>query len=138
MIIHIGHTVDMERYLHEQAFSQAVESGTCLIINANIESKIINFIMLDRPDLIAELYETNKLHSDARFINFDHFTGLQVASLYKAIETQETEKDKIGYISNMQVPINKKTQTKLKKKNAKSTRNIGKVIGGRIYNFMFS
>ena len=28
----------MERYLHEQAFSQAVESGTCLIINANIES----------------------------------------------------------------------------------------------------
>ena len=87
MIIHIGHTVDMERYLHEQAFSQAVESGTCLIINANIESKIINFIMLDRPDLIAELYETNKLHSDARFINFDHFTGLQVASLFKAIES---------------------------------------------------
>ena len=77
----------MERYLHEQAFSQAVESGTCLIINANIESKIINFIMLDRPDLIAELYETNKLHSDARFINFDHFTGLQVASLFKAIES---------------------------------------------------
>jgi len=69
-------------------------------------------------------------------------------SLYKAIETQETEKDKIGYISNMQVPINKKQnkiintkntkETKLKKKNAKSTRKIGKVIGGRIYNFMFS
>jgi len=72
-------------------------------------------------------------------------------SLYKTFENQETESEKLNYISNMQVPTNKKTTSTINKstkeattkKKTKSntrsnTRKIGKVIGARIYNFMFS
>ena len=73
--------------LKEEAVQQAKGSGRSLIIGKNIESQLINYLMLDRASDIDEIYETNMLHCDARFVNYDHFTGLQVATLYKSIKS---------------------------------------------------
>ena len=37
--------------------------------------------------LVEEVYEKNNLHVDARFVNYDDFTGLQASALFKAIES---------------------------------------------------
>ena len=73
--------------LKEQAVQQAKCSGTSFIIGKNIESQLVNCLLLDRASDIDKIYETNMLHCDARFVNYDNFTGLQVAVLYKSIKS---------------------------------------------------
>lgn len=115
--------------------------------DSNMKMKLSKKKELDKPTcFLYQLCQVKGVSQKlAKVIVSKHSSWI---SLYKAIETQETEKDKIGYISNMQVPINKTSKASVANKVSKSgttlkktrsnTRKIGKVIGGRIYNFMFS
>ena len=77
----------MEKYIRAELFEMATKTGALLTIEKGVDSEIINALMLDRPDLVEEVYEKNNLHVDARFVNYDDFTGLQASALFKAIES---------------------------------------------------
>ena len=77
----------MEKHIREELFEQATKTGASLTIEKGVDSEIINALRLDRPDLVEEVYEKHNLHVDARFVNYDDFTGLQASALFKAIES---------------------------------------------------